>query len=118
MAAGRMTQTQLIRSLAEASGSNNKATKAFLEILADTAIKETKKSGVFVLPGIGRLVRVDRKALADIQSFIKPNGYLFLFGTTTTATEQLAGPFFAHARSHTLLSQWGSRLQILEKLTV
>src|SRR5690349_22922860 len=62
MAAGRMTQTQLIRSLAEASGSNNKATKAFLEILADTAIKETKKSGVFVLPGIGRLVRVDRKA--------------------------------------------------------
>jgi DNA-binding protein HU-beta len=62
MAAGRMTQTQLIRSLAEASGSNNKAAKAFLEILADTAIKETKKSGVFVLPGIGRLVRVDRKA--------------------------------------------------------
>ena len=26
------------------------------------AIKETKKNGVAVLPGIGRLVRVDRKA--------------------------------------------------------
>lgn len=62
MAAGRMTQTQLTRSLAEATGSNNKTAKAFLESLADTAIKETKKSGVFVLPGIGRLVRVDRKA--------------------------------------------------------
>ena len=26
------------------------------------AVKQTKKSGVFVLPGIGRLVRSDRKA--------------------------------------------------------
>ena len=29
---------------------------------ADLAVKETKKSGMCVLPGIGRLVRVDRKA--------------------------------------------------------
>lgn len=62
MAAGRMTQTQLVRALAEATGTNNKAARSFVEALADTAIKETKKSGVFVLPGIGRLVRVDRKA--------------------------------------------------------
>jgi DNA-binding protein HU-beta len=30
--------------------------------LAETAIAEVMKNGVFVLPGIGRLVRVDRKA--------------------------------------------------------
>jgi DNA-binding protein HU-beta len=61
-AAGRMTQTQLVRSLAESTGTNNKAARAFLEALTDTAIKETKRVGMFVLPGIGRLVRVDRKA--------------------------------------------------------
>ena len=30
--------------------------------LADTAIKETKKNGVFVIPGLGRLVKSNRKA--------------------------------------------------------
>jgi len=33
-----------------------------VEKYAAIAVRETKKSGVFVLPGIGRLVRVDRKA--------------------------------------------------------
>ena len=33
-----------------------------MDALAQTAVSETEKSGVFVLPGIGRLVRVDRKA--------------------------------------------------------
>lgn len=62
MAARRMTQTQLVRELAEACGTNKKAAKGMVESLANIAIRETKKSGVFVLPGIGRLVRVDRKA--------------------------------------------------------
>ena len=62
MANQRMTQTQLVRSLAEATESNNKTVRAILESLASTAITEVKKNGVFVLPGIGRLVRVDRKA--------------------------------------------------------
>jgi len=57
-----MTQTQLVRALAEACQVNNKVARQFVETLADTAIKEVKKNGVFVLPGIGRLVRVDRKA--------------------------------------------------------
>ena len=58
----RMTQTQLIKKLAEAGGVANKVAKAMLETFAATAISETKKNGVFVLPGIGRLVRVERKA--------------------------------------------------------
>jgi DNA-binding protein HU-beta len=33
-----------------------------LDHLASTAIAEVKKNGMFVIPGIGRLVRVDRKA--------------------------------------------------------
>jgi DNA-binding protein HU-beta len=57
-----MTQTQLVRKLAECCETNNKTAKAILECLGAVAIAEVKKNGVFVLPGIGRLVRVDRKA--------------------------------------------------------
>lgn len=62
MADKRMTQTQLMKSLAEACQVSNKVARQFLETLSDTAVKEVKKNGVFVLPGLGRLVRVDRKA--------------------------------------------------------
>ena len=62
MAATRMTQTQLVKSLAESNEISNKQAKAILEGLASIAIAEVKKNGVFVLPGIGRLVRQDRKA--------------------------------------------------------
>jgi DNA-binding protein HU-beta len=62
MANQRMTQTQLVRSLAEHGEVNNKTARTLLDSLAALAIVEVKKNGVFVLPGIGRLVRVDRKA--------------------------------------------------------
>src|SRR5207253_9141716 len=61
MASG-MTKTQLVRSMAEKMEVNNKQAAAFLELLADTAVKETKKNGVFVIPGLGRLVKAHRKA--------------------------------------------------------
>jgi len=62
MAAARMTQTQLVRHLAERCETNNKVAREFLDELAKTALTETKKNGVFVLPGIGRLVKANRKA--------------------------------------------------------
>jgi DNA-binding protein HU-beta len=62
MANAKMTQTQLVKELAAAGGVANKVAKAILEALANIAIRETKKNGVFVVPGIGRLVRVERKA--------------------------------------------------------
>jgi len=61
MASG-MTKTQLVRHMAEKLGTNNKTAAAFLENLAETAVKETKKNGVFVIPGLGRLVKSNRKA--------------------------------------------------------
>ncbi|PYV98655.1 MAG: DNA-binding protein [Acidobacteria bacterium] len=61
MASG-MTKTQLVRHLAEKVGVNNKTAATFLEHLADTAVKETKKNGLFVVPGLGRLKKVHRKA--------------------------------------------------------
>ena len=62
MAAAKMTQTQMIRELAEATQVPNKTAKLFVTTLGEMAIRETKKNGMFVIPGIGRLVRVERKA--------------------------------------------------------
>jgi DNA-binding protein HU-beta len=61
MATG-MTKTALTRHMAEKLEMTNKQVAAFLDLLAETAVKETKKNGVFVIPGIGRLVKADRKA--------------------------------------------------------
>ena len=57
-----ITKTQLVRLLAEKLELTNKQTATFLEFLAETAVKETKKNGVFVIPGLGRLVKAERKA--------------------------------------------------------
>ncbi len=62
MANQRMTQTQLVRSLAEACEVTNKQARTMLDHLGSMAVAEVKKNGVFVMPGMGRLVRVDRKA--------------------------------------------------------
>ena len=61
MAAG-LTKTQLVRHLAEKHELSNKQVAAFIDSLAEVAIKETKKNGVFVVPGLGRLVKSNRKA--------------------------------------------------------
>jgi DNA-binding protein HU-beta len=60
--AATMTKTALVRQMAEKLELTNKQSAAFLDLLAETAIKETKKSGVFVIPGLGRLVKAERKA--------------------------------------------------------
>jgi DNA-binding protein HU-beta len=62
MAATKMTQSQMVKELAAAVGVPNKVAKSFTIAYAELLVRETKKSGVSVLPGIGRLVRVDRKA--------------------------------------------------------
>ena len=58
----KMTQSQMIKALAGKVGVANKVAKQFADEYAGLAISETKKNGVAILPGIGRLVRVDRKA--------------------------------------------------------
>lgn len=57
-----MTQAQIISALADACDLNKTVVKALLEQMADLAVKETKKSGKFVVPGFGRIVKSDRKA--------------------------------------------------------
>jgi DNA-binding protein HU-beta len=57
-----MTQTQIVQALADECEVTKATAKGLLEALANTAVTEVKKNGLFVVPGIGRLVRVDRKA--------------------------------------------------------
>jgi len=57
-----LTKTALVRQMAEKLELTNKQAAAFLDLLAETAVKETKKNGVFVIPGLGRLVKAERKA--------------------------------------------------------
>ena len=63
MATGKkMSKTQLATELGEATATNKKAAAAFLESLNNIAYRETKKNGEFTIPGIGKLVKAERKA--------------------------------------------------------
>ena len=57
-----MTQMQIVQTLADSCEVTKKVAKSLLDTLAHIAVTEVKKNGLFVLPGLGRLVRVDRKA--------------------------------------------------------
>ena len=57
-----MTRTALVRSLAEQTQLTNSQTAALLEQLAQLAMKETKTNGEFTIPGVGMLVKAERKA--------------------------------------------------------
>ncbi|KKT13369.1 MAG: Histone family protein DNA-binding protein [Candidatus Falkowbacteria bacterium GW2011_GWF2_43_32] len=57
-----MTKSQMIASLAEATGLSKKDTVAFMDKLADFVYKEVKKSGECIVPGFGKLVKAHRKA--------------------------------------------------------
>src|SRR5512133_2976532 len=57
-----MTKTQLVRLMAERIEITNKQSAAYLDMLAELAVQQAKKTGVFVLPGFGRLKKVQRKA--------------------------------------------------------
>jgi DNA-binding protein HU-beta len=62
MAKKPMTKSQIVGYFAKKFEVSKKAAAAMIEEVAALAIAETKKSGTFVLPGIGKLVKVNRKA--------------------------------------------------------
>lgn len=52
----------MLSTLAEKSGMAKKDVDNLLTIMVDMAYSEVKKSGEFAIPGIGKLVKVNRKA--------------------------------------------------------
>ena len=57
-----MTKTELELALAEATHTNKKTAGVFLDTLSALAYKTTRKTGEFVLPGFGKLVKQKRAA--------------------------------------------------------
>lgn len=57
-----MTKAQLVTALAEKTELSKKEVQNFMDTLADMAYSEVKKSGEFMLPGFGKLVKAKRKA--------------------------------------------------------
>ncbi len=57
-----LTKTQLVSYLADKFAMTKNAAKEILDELAKLAVTETKKTGSFTLPGIGKIVLAKRKA--------------------------------------------------------
>jgi DNA-binding protein HU-beta len=58
----KMTKSQIVAALAEKTAMSKKDVAGFLETVAEMAYSEVKKSGEFVLPGFGKMVKVRRAA--------------------------------------------------------
>ena len=62
MAKKPMTKSQIVSHFASKFVLSKKTASAIIEEVAALAVSETKKTGSFTLPGIGKLVLVKRKA--------------------------------------------------------
>lgn len=57
-----MTKAQLVTALAEKTGLSKKEVQNFFDVLTNMAYAEVKKTGEFVVPGFGKMVKAKRKA--------------------------------------------------------
>ena len=62
MAGKAMTKAQIVGNMAEKSDVSKKQIADFLDELQTLAVKEAKRSGAFVIPGVGKVVLSNRKA--------------------------------------------------------
>lgn len=58
----RMTQTEIVNTLADKTGLKKTDVKGLFDAVAELATKEVKKNGEFTLPGFGKLKKTNRKA--------------------------------------------------------
>jgi DNA-binding protein HU-beta len=62
MAGKAMTKSQFVSLIAGKVNITKVVANQILDLIASTAVTETKKNGQFVLPGLGKLVKSQRKA--------------------------------------------------------
>ncbi|MAF13733.1 MAG: DNA-binding protein [Parcubacteria group bacterium] len=58
----KLTKTQVIAALAESTEMSKKEVAEFMEKLVNLAYTEVKSNGEFVIQGIGKMVKMNRKA--------------------------------------------------------
>jgi DNA-binding protein HU-beta len=100
MAAKSLTQTQVIQKLAEVEQLPKKQVKSLLDNLSALAYKEAKNG--FILPGLGKLVLVQRKARtgrnpATGDPIKIPAKKVVKFKVSKTAKDAILGPAPAKA---------------------
>lgn len=59
--AAKMTKTQIVKALAEKLEAEPKQIQSFLDALAEMATEQTREAGEFTIPGLGKLVKAERK---------------------------------------------------------
>ncbi len=57
-----MTKSELLQGLADKLGKTRKEVSEMLEAMVAMAYNETKKSGEFTIPGLGKLIKKNRPA--------------------------------------------------------
>jgi DNA-binding protein HU-beta len=57
-----MTKAATVNHLAGKTGLSKKQVSAFMDEIQALAVKEAKRSGAFVIPGVGKVVLSNRKA--------------------------------------------------------
>src|SRR5215469_14780790 len=92
----KMTKTELQLALAEATQTKKKTAGVFLDTLSALAYKTTKKTGEFVLPGFGKLVKQKRKARTGFnpktqQKIRIPAKTVLKFRVAKVATDKVLG---------------------------
>ena len=59
--AAKMTRTQIVKALAEKLDADPKQIQAFSDAMAEMATEQTRATGEFTVPGLGKLVKAERK---------------------------------------------------------
>jgi len=57
-----MTKSEVIKHLAEKLTTDRKSVVKFMDQLVGLVVRETKRSGEFLIPGLGKAVKANRKA--------------------------------------------------------
>lgn len=57
----KMTKTQIVKTMAEKLAVEPKQVQAFFDVLVETATEQTRQAGEFTVPGLGKLVKAERK---------------------------------------------------------
>lgn len=58
----KMTKSEVLNALAEKTGMKRKDVAGFMDAVVELAYKQVKSAGEFPIHGIGKLVKVNRKA--------------------------------------------------------
>ncbi len=59
--ATKMTKTQTVKAMSEKLGLEPKQIQAFFDSLLELATEQTRETGEFTIPGLGKLVKAERK---------------------------------------------------------